>query len=47
MGESPFSSTAHMDTLGGVRVLSGPTVTCNEGEVAFTFIDNAVQNTLG
>ena len=47
MGESPFCSTAHMDTLGGVRVLSGPTVTCNEGEVAFTFIDNAVQSILG
>ena len=47
MGESPFCSTAHIDTFGGVRVLFGPTVTCNEGEVAFTFIDNAVQSTIG
>ena len=46
MGESPFCSTAHIDTFEGVKVLSGTTVTCNEEEVAFTFIDIAVQRTL-
>ena len=44
MGESPFCSTGHIDTFGGVRVLFGPTVACNGGEVAFTFIVNAVQS---
>ena len=47
MGESPFCATAHIDLFGEARVLYGVMVACNEGEVVFTFPDNAGLNILG
>ena len=47
MGESPFCTTAHIETFEEAELTYGVMVACSDGEVVFNFIDNAVVGVSG